>query len=241
MRILIVAFTVAGLSTAVFAAPMFHDDFENGMSNWSKWPGAAETLQWTADKWKSIDPGPVGVHEGHAARQHAYVGGGNGYASYHDFGARSGPIRAEVYMFEDYTSTQNPIFGSLQLVGADNGQVGFNTDYHQLGIIQWAGTNTAYSSRTMADGFAVSNVARKSGFTKLAIEADGPGQPVRFYVDDQLVRTSTQSAPLQYVVIGFNASNYENFWYDGVRVVPEPATAALLMLGLGFAVTRKRR
>jgi hypothetical protein len=63
---------------------------------------------------------------------------------------------------------------------------------------------------------------------------------VRYYVDDYLINTGTQVAPLQYIALGFNFSNYENFWYDGVRVTPEPASAALLLLGFGF-VARKRR
>jgi len=239
--VLLALVACVGLSSAAVAALPFHDDFENGMGNWTKWPGAAETLQLTQDKWKSIDPGPWGVHEGHGARQHAYIGGGNGYKSYYDFGVQTGPIRAEVWLFEDYEANpqDHPVFGGLHLIGANNGNVGFDTDYLQLGVITWSGSKTKYSSRTASQGFEVSNVDRKKHWTHLAIEADGVGQAVRFYVDDQLVRTSVQSAPLQYVAIGYNTSNIENFWYDGVRVTPEPASAMLLLIGLGLVARRR--
>lgn len=236
----IVAVT-AFLAVPALAVPSFHDDFESGMGNWTKFPGAAETLQLTGpDKWKSIDPGPWGVHEGYSARQHAYSGSGNGYASYHDFGVESGAVKAEAYMFEDYTSTQDPIQGGLQLTGP-GAEPGYGLDYMQLGILQWSGTNQYYAFRTHHSGFTTTSVARKSGWTKLGIEADaGVGAEVRFYIDDNLVGTSVRDADLQFVVLGVNASNYENFWYDGVRVTPEPA--ALLMLSLGsFFVLRRRR
>ncbi len=243
-KIILSATVIAAFSAAAMASLPFHDDFESGMGNWQMWPGAAETLQLAADPWKSIDPGPVGVGDGHSARAYAYVGGGNGYSSYHDFGPQTGPIRAEVYMFEDYTSTMDPIWGGIHLLGANNGNVGNGTEYLRLGIMQWAGTNTYYTAATKQQGWLNTNqssaTARKAGFTKLAIEADGVGQQVRFFIDDTLVYTGVQSAPLQYVALGFSHSNYENFWYDGVRVTPEPASAALLLIGLGL-IARKRR
>jgi len=238
----IVAVMALAAAPALAALP-FHDDFESGMGNWTKFPGAAETLQLTGpDKWKSIDPGPWGVHEGYSARAHAYSGGGNGYCSYYDFGAQSGPVRAEVYLFEDYTSTQDPIWGGFALLGDDGDNVGGGTDNLRIGIMQWSGTNTYYAAATKSAWLRndIPEAARKQHWTKLAIEADGVGQEVRYYIDDYLINTGTQVAPLRYIQLGFNASNYENFWYDGVRVTPEPA--ALLMLSLGsFFVLRRRR
>ncbi len=237
----IVAVT-AFLATPALAALPFHDDFESGMGNWTKYPGAAETLQLNGpDKWKDIDPGPWGVHEGYSARVHAFAGGGNGYCSYHDFGAQTGPIRAEVYMFEDYTSTQSPIWGGMALLGDNGDLVGTATDNLRIGILQWSGSNTSYAAATKG-AWLPSNppVARKSGWTKLAIEADGVGQQVRYYVDDQLINTGTQLAPLRYIQLGFNFSNYENFWYDGVRVTPEPAGLLMLAVGGWFMLHRRR-
>jgi hypothetical protein len=47
---------------------------------------------------------------------------------------------------------------------------------------------------------------------------------------------------LRWVRIGNNSASNENFWYDDVRVVPEPSTAAAI-LGLGglAALARRRR
>ena len=239
-RFLVTVIAIAALSSSAVAALPFHDDFESGTGNWTKFPGAAETLQLAQDKWKSIDPGPWGVHEGHSARAFAYVGGGNGYMSYYDFGVQEGPIRAEVYMFEDYTTNQDPIWGGMSLIGA--GDVTSLTDNLRIGIMQWSGTNSYYAAATKGAWLRndTDETARKSGWTKLTIETDGVGGQVRYYVDDYLLATGTQIQPLQYIALGFNQSNYENFWYDGVRITPEPATAALLLIGLGVVARRRR-
>lgn len=235
---------LALIAGPAWAAIPFHDDFESGMGNWTKTPGAADALQLNGpDPWKSIDPGPWGVHEGYSARQPAYVGGGNGFQSYHNFGPQSGAVKAEVYIFEDYTSTQDPIQGALTLTAQNgSGEPDF-AEYLRIGVLQFAGTNTQYSFRTSTGGFVVTNVARKGGWTKLGIEADavGDGGQVRFYIDDALVGTSSRSgADISVITLGQNFSNYENFWYDGVLVTPEPASLALIGLG-GLALLRRRR
>jgi hypothetical protein len=230
------------LAAPSMATVPFHDDFESGMGNWTIFPGAAETLQLHGpDPWKSIDPGPWGVQEGYSARQHAYVGGGNGYASYHNFGDESGFIKAEVYLFEDYNTTADPVQAGLTLTPDNASNEPDYADFLRIGVLQWAGSNTVYSFRSAAGGFVQTTVARKSGWTKLGIEADpGIGGEVRFYIDDNLVGTSSRVVDnYSCVTIGMNTSNYENFWYDGVNVVPEPASAMLLLLGLPFV--RRRR
>jgi hypothetical protein len=242
-KILMIMPVVALVTAPAMAALPFHDDFESGMGNWTKVPGAAETLQLTGpDPWKSIDPGPWGVHEGYSARQHAYVGGGNGYASYHNFGDEAGFIKAEVYMFEDYTTSQDPVQAAMTIT-PDNasGEPDF-ADFLRIGVLQWSGTNAYYSCRTAADGHYTTAVARKNGWTKFGIEMDaGAGGGVRFYIDDNLVWTSSRTVDdLSCITLGFNSSNYENFWYDGVNITPEPASALLLLLAVPALARRKR-
>ncbi len=221
----------------------FHDDFESGMGNWTQFPGSAAALSLTGpDPWKSIDPGPWGVHEGFSARQSSLVAGGNGIASYHNFGAQSGYVKAEVYLFEDLVTSADPVQAAMTLTAQDGGGAPDFADYLRIGILQFSGTNAVYSFRTASGGFTQTTVARKSGWTKLGIEADAvvDGGQVRFYIDDVPVGTSTRTgADLAAITLGQNFSNNENFWYDGVRVTPEPAS--LLLLGLGGLLLRRRR
>jgi len=243
-QIWVAAAVLALLVGPAIAALPFHDDFESGMGNWTMFPGAADALQhWGPDAWKSIDPGPWGTHEGYSAWQPEYVGGGNGFASYHNFGDESGFIKAEVYMFEDYNSTRDPIQGGITLTPDNGSGEPDYADYLRIGVLQYAGSNTVYSFRTAAGGFVQTSVARKNGWTKLGIEVDpGVGSQVRFYIDDAMVGTSTRSvADLSCITLGLNYSNYENFWYDGVLITPEPASALCLLVGGALAIRRKRR
>lgn len=244
MKHLVIASALSAiLAVPVLGALPFHDDFESGMGNWTKFPGAADALiHWGPDKWKSIDPGPWGDHEGHSAYQPEYFGGGNGWASYHNFGDESGFIKAEVYIFEDLNPREDPTNGAMTLTpDNESGEPDF-ADYLRIGVLQGSGSNTFYSYRSASGGFVVTDVACKSGWTKLGIEADaGIGGQVRFYIDDNLVGTSTRSVEdLSAITLGQNFSNYENFWYDGVNVTPEPASA-LLLLGAPVLLRRRKR
>lgn len=234
---------VAILLTAPASAVSFSDDFESGMGNWTQYPGSAEQLQWNDnDVFKNIVPAGGDA----SARQFAFVGGGNGYASYHNFGSTTDALRAEVYMFEDLTSTQDPIQGGMTLQTVNGSNAPNFSDFLRIGVLQFAGTNEFYSFRTAADGFTVTNVPRKSGWTKLGIEVDaGAGAEARFYIDDALVGTSSRvGSEFAVLTLGQNFSNFENFWYDGASVVtiPEPSSVALLCLaGLGLVAVGKRR
>ena len=151
-------------------------------------------------------------------------------------------------MFEDKsnagTNPAEPITNMLCLIGDTGGSVGFGADYLQLGVVPfWSSGSTGYGWRSKANDpvFPSAGVARKAGWTKLAIEADpGIGSQVRFYIDDVQVGTTTRSAAsYRWVRIGNNSKSYENFWYDDVKVTPEPA--ALALVGLGAALLRRRR
>lgn len=241
-RLLLVASVVLVFQGAPVWAAIFSDDFESGnMSNWTQYPGSAAAIAINGpDAAKNHDP----VGGLYSARQSALVAGGNGIASYHNFGDQSGFLKVDVWMFEDYSSTQDPIHTGITLQTSSGGTPNF-TDFFRIGVDQFSGSNTVYAYRTPAGNFQTS-VARQSGWTKLGIEVDaGVGSQARFYINDALVGTGVRSAAnLSVITIGQNASNYENVWYDGVNVVPEPSSlimASFAGLGLvGYGVRRRR-
>ena len=73
-------------------------------------------------------------------------------------------------------------------------------------------------------------------------DALADGGQVRFSIDGALVGTSVRAAGvnLRWVRIGNNSKSYENFWYDDLRVTPEPASMLLLLVG-GALLPRRRR
>jgi hypothetical protein len=253
------ALCVALVSAAPASAYIFSDDFEPGVNGsvWHPWTIGGNDNLVTTDTSHSLSPT-------HAARVHASdPAAWNGWA---DFGAQSGPIRSDVYLFEDFsnngTNPAQPVTNMLALFGAAALPNSF-TDYLQLGVVPFfPGGSQTYGFRTRyndanALGIINTGVSRKAGWTKLSIEADayGDGGAVRFYIDDALVGSSFRagsnggagglsSVDLQFVRIGNNSKSYENFWYDDVRIsVPEPTSAALLILA-GLAVVggvRRRR
>lgn len=231
------------LVVPAMAAPNFFDNFENGVqgSIWAKWSGSnQEILQ--SDPSHNLTPGGSKAARAVSADPAAY-------SAYADFGSTNGFVRAQVYVFEDFsnngTNPAQPITNMLCLIGDTGGAVGFSADYLQVGVVPfWPTTGSkSYGSRTMATGYGTptTTVPRKAGWTKLAIEADaGVGSQVRYYVDDVLITTGTRSAAnLRWVRLGNNSKSYENFWYDNVSVTPEPASLMLLALG-GIAVLRRR-
>lgn len=238
-----VSLFVAALCVPALAAPNFFDDFENGVqgSIWSKWTGGSQEILQTSTN-HNYTPGGSKSAQAHPADP-------TGYSAYADFGTTDGFVRAEVYVFEDYNYTgDQPTANMLCLIGDTGGTVGFSADYLQLGAVSgYAGGAANYSFRTMYGdshgGTQNLGVSRKAGWTKLAIEADSldDGGQVRFYIDDILMPTTSQrtAANLRWVRLGINSKNYENFWYDDVKVTPEPAS--LLLLGLGGLLIRRRR
>ncbi|MDZ4819641.1 MAG: PEP-CTERM sorting domain-containing protein, partial [Planctomycetota bacterium] len=131
----------------------------------------------------------------------------------------------------------------------------------QLGVVNFhnvGGVTTNYTIRTRsrdldgglvgADKYIQTGVARKSGWTKLGIEADAhaDGGAVRFYIDDNFVGASQRvpAMALGFVRLGNNSRSYDNFWYDDVSAVPEPSSIALLGLGglglVGYAFRRRK-
>lgn len=241
MNSLMKAGLIVGLVCApVLAAPNFSEDWEAGSAGWTMWPGANDSFirdsahnhtlggAWSA-KTPESDPAT--------------------WAAYYDFGGTSGFVRAEAYVYEDFsndgTNPAQPISNMLALTG-DQSPPGFSVDYLQLGVVPfYPSGSTGYGYRTKynddnALGFGNANVGRKAGWTKLAIEADAlaNGGQVRFYIDDGLVGTSQRSGDLRYVRIGNTNKSYENFWYDDILVTPEPASLLLLIAG-GWMVRRR--
>jgi hypothetical protein len=242
MRIPLAALCLATLFAAPASALMFLDDFEAGVQGtvWTPWPPAYPSginNLVTTDVANNHSPGGTQSARAWEADPAAW----NGYA---DFGATSGSIRADVYLYEDFkvpgTDPAKPVSNMLALFG-DNptGPNGFS-DYLEFGVVPfYSGGSQTYGYRTLyADtlggGLAAvdTGVARKFGWTKLSIEADSlaVGGAVRFFIDDTLVGSSFRAGAnvgagglspvdLRWVRIGNNNKSYENFWYDDVSVV----------------------
>lgn len=242
MKLSLAALCAALLCPAPALAVSFYDDFESGnMANWTQYPGSAAALAISTDH--NIVPG-AGQY---SAKQDALVAGGNGIASYHYFGQTTGPLTVEAYIYDDFTTSADPVQGAITLQTDDGSGTPNFSDYLRLGILQFSGQNADYAFRTAADGFIDTGVARKQGWTKLGIQVDsGVGGQARFYIDDALVGTSTRvDSFFSVVTIGQNFSDYQYFYYDGVSVVPEPTSMLLLCLGGlvvgGIGIRRRRR
>lgn len=264
MKVFLASVGLAVLFAAQSWALPFSDNFESGVSGstWTKWTGSDQEILQTDS---SHNHTPAGSQ---AAR--AFEADPTAYNAYADFGTTPVPtgqvLRADVYLFEDFnnkgTDSARPVTNMLALVGDTGGAVGFGTDYLQLGVVPfWPGGSQTYGFRTRYNdntggGIFNSGISRKQGWTKLSIEADpySIGGAVRFYVDDALVGSSFRSggnggagglsqANLRWVRLGNNSKSYENFWYDdvSVRLVPEPASALMVVIGAVFVAGFGRR
>lgn len=252
-------FVGCGLSlmicTWAMAGPNLYDDFENGVG------GDIVYAPWGNVSGDSTTPNGINNLITTATNEHSVSGirsarvfasdpaAWNGYT---DFGATAGFVHAEVWVFEDLSDpgTSNPVTNMLSLYG-DSGtnNPGAFTDYLQLGVVPfYPAGSTGYGWRTPTNGVNNANPAtgRKQGWTLLEIDADAlsSGGQVRFYIDNVLVGTGsrTPGVNLRWVRLGNNSKSYENFWYDDLRVVPEPASVMLLALaGLAMVGTARRR
>jgi hypothetical protein len=264
----IIALTCVALVTgAAMAAPAFYDNFEAGVNGTNTW------YNWGSSTWPP--PNPSGINNLlTTSDNHNHTPGGTysaratatdpaAWNAYSDFGATSETIRAEVWLFEDFsndgTNSSQPVTNMLSLCG-DGANPGVFSDYIQLGVVPFYPSGSArYGFRTRYNdnaggGTIDTGVSRKAGWTQLAIEVDAltDGGQVRFFIDGAQVGTSYRAganagagglAPvdLRWVRLGNNSKSYENFWYDDVSVTPEPATAALLLIGACTLVARRRR
>lgn len=234
--VMVMALAAAVLSSVAVAAPAFFDDFETSNGNWTVWSGAVNL-----DRVENHAYSPT-----HSFRASEST---TPYAMYANFGATSEALRAEVVLWDDAQDNvmgqdpSRPVNIMLSLWGSTSSSQG----YHQLGVFGGgAGDAWEYRIRTRSnavDTYIATDKIRQAGFTKLAIEADaGAGAQVRYYINEELVGTSIRQGDLSLVRLGSNfGSSYDTIWYDDVRVVPEPASAALMLLGLGALVRRRRR
>lgn len=235
-KVLIAALTAGVLCSGAAAAPSFFDDFETSNGNWTNWAGAVNL-----DRVQNHAYSPT-----HSFRASEST---TPYAMYANFGSTSEALRAEVWLWDDAQDNVNgqdpsrPVNIMLSLWGSTSSANG----YHQLGVFGGGttGKDWEYRIRTRSNGadtWMTTDRTRQAGFTQLAIEADaGAGAQVRYYINGDLVGTSIRQGDLALVRLGVNyGSSYDTIWYDNVRVVPEPATAALLLVGFGALIRRRR-
>lgn len=259
MKVFITGIAImACLSMTASAAPSFFDDFEAGVGGtytWTAWsPGPPANNVPTTSTDHNHTPG--GQYSAKTPQSDPA-----GWVAYADFGAYGGTLYAEAYLYEDYnndgTNPSFPVTNMFSLYG-DAANPNAFTDYMQLGVVPfYPGGSQTYGFRTLyndsnALGIIDTGVSRKAGWTKLSIEVDdlALGGQVRFFIDGTPVGTSYRAGAnggagglspvdLRYVRIGNNNKSYETYWYDDVRVVPEP-TGILLLLGGGLLALRRR-
>jgi len=261
IRIAVATLCLVALCASPAWAVSFFDDFEAGVSGsvWTPWTASQPNNLLSTSDAHNITSGGSQSARAFASDPAAW----NGYA---DFGASGDYLRAEVYIYEDFsndgTNGSQPITNMLSLYG-DSATPNALTDYIQLGVVPfYPSGSTGYGFRTRYNdatggGIIDTGVDRKAGWTKLGIQVDAlsDGGQIRFYVDDVLKGTSFRAGAnagagglspvdLRYVRLGNNSKSYENFYYDNVAVVPEPASLALLgtggLMAIGMLISRRR-
>lgn len=179
----------------------------------------------------------------------------------------TGGIESDVWVWDDNSVAQgaNPVNAMLAFAGANGTTTpGFGTDYAELGLISG---NTAPNGNTdwvirvrsydQAHGttWFDTGVARTQGFMHLEILADpnpsdGGDGLYHFFINGNDVTPNVAgglsrntTVGLEWDRIGSNSSTVQDFWYDdfNIAATPEPASLALVGLGMTSLVIRRRR
>lgn len=263
------AAVLLSVTAMAVGAPNFFDDFEAGVGGTNAWytwngggdpwppptPSGINNLLATSDNHNHTPAG--------AQSARAFASDPAAWNGYSDFGADGGSLSVETYLFEDHSNDgSNPAFPVTNMLSVygDGANPGVFSDYIQLGVVPFYpsaslryGFRTRYNDAT-GGGIIDTGVSRKAGWTKLSFEVDdlASGGQVRFFIDDVPVGTSYRAGSnaglgglspvdLRWVRLGNNSKSNENFWYDDVNVVPEPAGFGLLALGAVCLLRRKVR
>ncbi len=266
MRSFVVAITLTLCLAATAAAqgvlPWFDDFDPTPHAAYVPWPGSPSDLL-ASDTSHALS-------DGYSVRAFA-TNPGNWTSSYRltndALNGYNSRLSADVYVWDDNdvaNTGPTPVNAMLAYVGANNSATpGFGTDYAELGIISgnsanvnnWVVRVRSYDQAHGTTWFdtGVSRASVSHSWVHLQIIADeqpslgGDGLFHFFINGNEVVSNSVNlarnpSVGEQWVRIGSNSPTYENFWYDDLRIVPEPASVVMLVLGgVGLVVFAWRR
>jgi hypothetical protein len=242
-RICMIALLGGLLSAPVFGAVLFQDSFDTGVSGakWEAMPGSTYYQQLIGDS------SHVRGVSGQAARQEMadpWIYYSRTTSSAVTAPGLVGAGQKElltVWMWDDNVQSGAQTAGAIMLSDAGG------SDFYQLQVNSTRSW-TSFVWRTSIQGTFVSTFPRSQGWHKLQIEVlpFTGANDVNFYIDGTQIATGNRKAnnEMNQIRLGISIKTPGSpFWYDDVELsmVPEPASALMLVLGCCGLVLRRRR